>query len=61
MSGEPFVRVEDLHRNFQMGQEVVHALDGVSFAVGKEESLSVVGRCGSGKSTLGYMRGGLAH
>jgi len=61
LSGEPFVRVEDLHRDFQMGQEVVHALDGVSFTVGEEESLSVVGPSGSGKSTLLYLLGGLDH
>ena len=61
MSGEPFVHVEDLHRDFQMGQEVVHALDGVSFSVAEEESLSVVGPSGSGKSTLLYLLGGLDH
>jgi putative ABC transport system ATP-binding protein len=61
LSGDPFVHVEDLHRDFQMGQEVVHALDGVSFSVGEEESLSVVGPSGSGKSTLLYLLGGLDH
>jgi putative ABC transport system ATP-binding protein len=59
MMDEPFIRIEDLHRDFYMGQEVVHALDGVSLTVALGESLSVMGPSGSGKSTLLYLLGGL--
>jgi len=61
LSKEPFVRVEDVHRDFYMGEEVVHALDGVSLSVAEQESLSVMGPSGSGKSTLLYLLGGLDH
>jgi putative ABC transport system ATP-binding protein len=56
---EPLVRIQDLHRDFPMGQETVHALDGVSLTVGAGEFLGVMGPSGSGKSTLLYLMGGL--
>ena len=55
----PLIRIQDLHRDFPMGQETVHALDGVSLAVAAGEFLGVMGPSGSGKSTLLYLVGGL--
>ena len=56
---EPLIRIEDLHRDFLMGQEIVRALDGVSLAVEAGRFLGVMGPSGSGKSTLLYLLGGL--
>ena len=56
---EPLIRIQDLHRDFPMGHEIVHALDGVSLTVQAGEFLGVMGPSGSGKSTLLYLMGGL--
>ena len=56
---EPLIRIQDLRRDFQMGHETVHALDGVTLKVEEEEFLGVMGPSGSGKSTLLYLLGGL--
>jgi len=56
---EPFIRTQNLRRDFQMGHQTVHALDGVSLTVEEKEFLGVMGPSGSGKSTLLYLLGGL--
>lgn len=53
------IRAQDLRRDFQMGHETVHALDGVGLTVAPGEFLGVMGPSGSGKSTLLYLLGGL--
>ena len=55
----PLIQMEGLRRDFQMGQEVVHALDGVSLSIEEGDFVTVMGPSGSGKSTLLYLLGGL--
>jgi len=51
------IRLESLCRNFQVGDQQVHALDSVSLTIGAGEHLSVMGPSGSGKSTLLHVLG----
>ncbi len=57
----PIVRLQDVHRHYRMGSEIVRALDGVSMYVQEGEFLGVAGPSGSGKSTLMHLVGGLDH
>jgi putative ABC transport system ATP-binding protein len=46
------IRLEDVKRNFIVGDETVHALRGVSFQIYEGEFVTIMGTSGSGKSTL---------
>lgn len=46
------IRAEKIRRDFIVGDEVVHALRGVSFTVEEGEFVTIMGTSGSGKSTL---------
>jgi putative ABC transport system ATP-binding protein len=53
------IRVSELRKVFQSGEEQVEALRGVSFEVAKGAFTFIVGPSGSGKSTLLYLLGAL--
>lgn len=46
------IKLENIHRNFQVGDQTVHALDDINLDIQNGEYVSVMGPSGSGKSTL---------
>jgi len=53
------VSVRQLYKYYRVGDQVVKALDGISFDIEKGEFCAIVGTSGSGKSTLLNMLAGL--
>jgi ABC-type lipoprotein export system ATPase subunit len=46
------IRLENLTKHYKRGSEVIKALDGVTLTIGSGEFVAVVGRSGSGKTTM---------
>ncbi len=46
------IEIQNIKRDFQVGDETVHALRGVSFTINEGEFVTIMGTSGSGKSTL---------
>ncbi|MDP4088102.1 MAG: ATP-binding cassette domain-containing protein [Bacillota bacterium] len=54
MSNEAFLEVKNLKKYFKIGKHAtLKAVDGVSFAINKGETLGLVGESGCGKTTCG--------
>ena len=51
------IRIEGLTKYYQMGDSVVHALDGVDLSIEAGEFVSITGASGSGKSTIMHLIG----
>ena len=54
---EALIKVRDMYKIYNPGENEVHALDGVSLDVYEGEFVAIIGHSGSGKSTLMNMLG----
>lgn len=45
------IKLENIEKIYQMGDEALHALDGISMEIKEGEFVAIVGQSGSGKST----------
>lgn len=52
VSTDPVIRLKNLERHYQMGEETIHALDDVTLDIERNEYAAITGTSGSGKSTL---------
>lgn len=49
---EKLIEINDLYKIYNIGENEIHALGGVTLEIGEGEFVAIVGQSGSGKSTL---------
>jgi putative ABC transport system ATP-binding protein len=57
----PTVITKNLVKDYQLGDQLIHALNGINVVIPQGQFVAIMGPSGSGKSTLLYVLGGLDH
>lgn len=52
MPDESVIRFQNIARRYEMGDQIVNALDGVDLGIARNEYVAIIGASGSGKSTM---------
>jgi putative ABC transport system ATP-binding protein len=52
ITSSPVIRIDDVHKYYDLGETRVHALRGVTVHIGRGEFVAIMGASGSGKSTF---------
>lgn len=53
------IQLKDIYKTYRMGNEEIHANDGINLTIERGEFVAIVGKSGSGKSTLMNIIGAL--
>lgn len=48
----PVIQLQNVYRTYEMGDQVLNALDGVDVDISRNEYVAIIGASGSGKSTM---------
>jgi putative ABC transport system ATP-binding protein len=48
----PVIQLQNVYRTYEMGDQILNALDGVDVNISRNEYVAIVGASGSGKSTM---------
>jgi len=59
MKNQEIIKLQNVHKDYFMGDSVIRALDGVNASIKKGDFIAIVGPSGSGKSTMMNMVGAL--
>lgn len=54
-----YIQLEQVHKQYKMGEVTIKAVDGVSFAINKGDFAVVIGASGAGKTTVLNILGGM--
>ena len=59
MENKKQIKLQNLHKSYVMGENIVKALDGINVEINNGDFIAIVGPSGSGKSTMMNMVGAL--
>jgi len=48
----PVIQLQNVYRTYEMGDQILNALDGVDLTISRNEYIAIIGASGSGKSTV---------